>query len=368
MSLFRIQHLTTKQKFDARANRDVTFHEHIFSFASNYVLPAPDPGPSNSLEYTNSDEDISPLHCLRPLSHLLATDDPPQSSSPISTSNPIYVPPPSRSLLLTHKPTWQQDYVCNCNTNFAPTCLSSNYTSAHTLFVALLSSVQELRKYVEASKSAEWVDAMTEELTALDRNETWELMALPPRKKATVADGAFLHGHLDEEVFMTPPEGYSAVVPGQAKYLNDILKDTNLLDAKATSTPLPPGIKLNANSGSLLPNPGAYRRLVGRLLYLSFTSNTLQPSVYSDASWASCPDSRCSITGFCIFLGSTLVSSKTKKQPTVSRSSVEAEYRSMGAVVCELLWLSYLLRDTFPSLPLFCFGVTTGPPSTSLQI
>ncbi|KAL0325417.1 UNVERIFIED_CONTAM: Retrovirus-related Pol polyprotein from transposon TNT 1-94 [Sesamum radiatum] len=29
----------------------------------------------------------------------------------------------------------------------------------------------------------------------------------------------------------------------------------------------------------------------------------------------------------------------------VSRSSAEAEYRSMASTVCELLWLSYLLRD-----------------------
>ncbi|KAK4389660.1 hypothetical protein Sango_2303000 [Sesamum angolense] len=37
--------------------------------------------------------------------------------------------------------------------------------------------------------------------------------------------------------------------------------------------------------------------------------------------------------------------SMTKKQATVSRSSIETEYRGMGAVLCELLWLSYLLRS-----------------------
>ncbi|KAL0453927.1 UNVERIFIED_CONTAM: hypothetical protein Slati_1370800 [Sesamum latifolium] len=36
---------------------------------------------------------------------------------------------------------------------------------------------------------------------------------------------------------------------------------------------------------------------------------------------------------------------KTKKQVTVSRSSAEAEYHSMRATVCELQWISYLLRN-----------------------
>ncbi|KAL0315464.1 UNVERIFIED_CONTAM: hypothetical protein Sradi_5424600 [Sesamum radiatum] len=44
---------------------------------------------------------------------------------------------------------------------------------------------------------------------------------------------------------------------------------------------------------------------------------------------------------------------KTKKQCTVSRSSAEAEYRSMAATVCELKWISYLLRD---------FGVSADVP------
>ncbi|KAL0435394.1 UNVERIFIED_CONTAM: Retrovirus-related Pol polyprotein from transposon RE2 [Sesamum radiatum] len=57
----------------------------------------------------------------------------------------------------------------------------------------------------------------------------------------------------------------------QTKYLTDILRDTHLLDAKTTSTPLPPGLKLTSDAGSLLPDPSPYRRLVGRLLYLGFT-------------------------------------------------------------------------------------------------
>lgn len=54
---------------------------------------------------------------------------------------------------------------------------------------------------------------------------------------------------------------------------------------------------------------------------------------------------RRSLTGYCIFPGHSLVFWKTKKQAIVSWSSTDAEYRSMAATTCELLWLSCLLKD-----------------------
>ncbi|KAL4332817.1 hypothetical protein GQ457_07G032380 [Hibiscus cannabinus] len=43
--------------------------------------------------------------------------------------------------------------------------------------------------------------------------------------------------------------------------------------------------------------------------------------------------------------GSTLISWKSKKQQTISRSSTEAEYIALAAVTCEIQWLQYLLAD-----------------------
>lgn len=66
---------------------------------------------------------------------------------------------------------------------------------------------------------------------------------------------------------------------------------------------------------------------------------------FFDADWANCIDSRKSITGYCFFLGSFLVSWRTKNQQTVSRSSSEAEYRALSTTTCELQWLLFLLDE-----------------------
>ena len=57
-------------------------------------------------------------------------------------------------------------------------------------------------------------------------------------------------------------------------------------------------------------------------------------------------------------LGDAPISWKTKKQPTVSRSSAEAEYRAMASAASELIWLRTLLHDFTvdhsQSMQMFC--------------
>ena len=66
---------------------------------------------------------------------------------------------------------------------------------------------------------------------------------------------------------------------------------------------------------------------------------------FADADWAGCPETRRSTTGFCTFLGRNCLSWTAKKQLTVSRSSTEAEYRSLAHTTAEITWLTTLLRE-----------------------
>ena len=79
---------------------------------------------------------------------------------------------------------------------------------------------------------------------------------------------------------------------------------------------------------------------------LFFTASfSMQLKAFSDADWASCPDSRKSTTNFCVFLGDSLVSWKSKKQSTISHSFAEPEYRAMAIAARELIWIRQLLGN-----------------------
>ncbi|XP_042016176.1 secreted RxLR effector protein 161-like [Salvia splendens] len=183
----------------------------------------------------------------------------------------------------------------------------------------------------------------------------------------------------------------------------DLLKDTGFIGSKPSATPMDPLKKLQLNSGTPMEDASKYRRLIGRLLYLCITrpnitfavhklsqyvsnpcaehwqaaekvlkylkgspahglfySSSSKPtlSIFSDADWAACPDTRKSMTGYCLLLGNSMISWKAKKQSTISRSSAEAEYRAMAQATCEVVWAIAILGDfgvkTEKAVPLYC--------------
>ncbi|GLU08142.1 hypothetical protein SLE2022_250670 [Rubroshorea leprosula] len=176
----------------------------------------------------------------------------------------------------------------------------------------------------------------------------------------------------------------------QVKYASDLVSKAELNDGKSVSTPLEPNVKLTPMDGSPLSDPTRYRQLVGSLVYLTTTRPDIAYVVhivsqfmaaprsthyaavlriiryvkgtlfhglhfsansspvlraYSDADWAGDPSDRRYTTGYCLFLGNSLISWRSKKQAIPSHSSTEAEYRALGDTTSKLLSLRWLLED-----------------------
>jgi hypothetical protein len=182
----------------------------------------------------------------------------------------------------------------------------------------------------------------------------------------------------------------SGLLLHQRQYTLDILERAQMSDCKPCSTPVDTQAKLSEATGDPVADPTGYRSLVGALQYLTFTrpdisyavqqvclhmhdprephlvalkrllrylrgtvnyglllhrSTSSELVVYTDADWAGCPDTRRSTSGYAVFLGANLVSWSSKRQPVVSRSSAEAEYRAVANGVAEAAWLRQLLVE-----------------------
>jgi hypothetical protein len=70
-------------------------------------------------------------------------------------------------------------------------------------------------------------------------------------------------------------------------------------------------------------------------------SNSKLLSAFSDTDWAGNVDDRRSTGGFAIYFRPNLISWSARKQPTVSRSSTEAEYKSLANATAEVIWVKH---------------------------
>ncbi|GJT89632.1 ribonuclease H-like domain-containing protein [Tanacetum coccineum] len=181
-------------------------------------------------------------------------------------------------------------------------------------------------------------------------------------------DTAFLLLYVDDIVLTASSDltrDSSGMFLSQRKYAMEILERAHMVGCNPSRTPVDTKSKLG-DSGTPVADPTLYRSLAGSLQYLTFTrpdityavhqgtldyglqlfsSTTDSLVAYSDADWAGCPTTRRSTSGYCVFLSNNLLSWSSKRQPTLSRSSAEAEYRGVANAVAETCWVQNLLCE-----------------------
>ncbi|XP_074271153.1 uncharacterized protein LOC141595079 [Silene latifolia] len=174
------------------------------------------------------------------------------------------------------------------------------------------------------------------------------------------------HGRLKFFLGIEVAHGESGLFLCQRKYALEIIKEAKLEGAKPVQTPIIQNHELALSTSALLKDPVMYRRLVGRLVYLTITrpdllyavhtlsqfvqaprkehleaalrvvrylkgdpgkgivmskDSVMQLNGYSDSDYARCPLTRRSLTGYFVALGTTPISWKVRKQPTVAKST-----------------------------------------------
>ncbi|CAN6716599.1 unnamed protein product [Malus baccata var. baccata] len=236
----------------------------------------------------------------------------------------------------------------------------------------------------QASKHNHWKQAMLEEFQALQSTGTWTLVPSSPHHNLIGYKWVFRikrkpDGSVESQGFRSSPllfrTGSSQVFI--RKYELDLLLKTKMEGCKPCSTPL--GSQKLDHVGSPLSNPHEYRSIVGALQYLTWTrpdlsfavnqvcqflyyprdthyqavkrilgflkgfvdqglwfrKSPLHLTAFSDAG---CVYDRHLTSGYCVYLGSKLISWSAKKQSIVARSSIEVEYHSLAHTGAEITW------------------------------
>ncbi|XP_066354389.1 uncharacterized mitochondrial protein AtMg00810-like [Miscanthus floridulus] len=194
----------------------------------------------------------------------------------------------------------------------------------------------------------------------------------------------------------------------QSAYAKDLLEHAGMANYNPIATHVDTKLKASAADGKLIDDATTYRSITGALQYLTITRPDIayamqqvclhmhaprdmhqtmmkcilryvkgttslgiqlraapSPTItaYSDTDWAGCLDMRCSALGFCVFLGNSLILWSSKRQTTVSRASVEAEYHAIANAVSECSWLRHLLGELLYKVPsvtvAFCDNISS---------
>ncbi|KAA0047030.1 putative mitochondrial protein [Cucumis melo var. makuwa] len=267
-----------------------------------------------------------------------------------------------------------------------------NLSPQFRAFTASLDSTTIQKNIYIALECPKWKNAVMEEMKALEKNNTWEICALPKGHKPVgckwvftlkyKADGTldrhkarlttfvksqgYSQGHSDHTLFTKVSEtGKIAVLIVYVDYIvlfgddqaeiSQLKQRMGMLGCRPADTPIEFNCKLGNSDDQVPADKEQYRRLMG-LVFRKIDKKTIE--AYTDSDWTGFVVDRKSTSGYCTFVWGNLVTCRSKKQNVVSRSSAEAEYRAMSLGICEEIWLQKVLSDLHQKcetpLKLFC--------------
>lgn len=202
-------------------SRNVIHHEHIFPYSNSNSINWDYHLHKDSIEHFQHNpvihvpsQNIEPANDEHDNQHTIANDTLHHSNSDPETVENTDENNDTQHILDTHDtencntqsrpvrtkqtPHYLSDYVCNISDVSAVKSSSgtskviypiSNYDSlnflsaSHRVFASNISLIYEPKNYKEACLSEHWIKAMKSELDALDKNETWNIVDLPPHVK-----------------------------------------------------------------------------------------------------------------------------------------------------------------------------------------
>ncbi|GJX04230.1 ribonuclease H-like domain-containing protein [Tanacetum coccineum] len=153
----------------------------------------------------------------------------------------------------------------------------------------------------------------------------------------------------------------SGIFLSKKKYVTEMLERAQMLNCNPCRTSADTKKKIGLE-GPPVTDPTLYRSLAGAFQYLTFTRPDLSYAVQQLCLYMHdprephlnamkrCPATRRSTSRYCVFLGDNLLTWSSKRQDTLSRSSVEAEYRGVANAVAEISWIRNLLHELHTSL------------------